>query len=77
MNIIRINDNGQIIIPQKIRTEINLKPNMKLCIYTEEEKIIIEPLKEDPINVLVELFKGNGIISKEENNKNEGDKNFT
>lgn len=58
MKIIRLNEEGQITIPLKFRNTLNLKPNMRLCIYLEEEKIIIEPLSDDPIDILVDLLKG-------------------
>ena len=58
MKIVRINEEGQIVIPHKFRSDLNLKPNMKLCLYIDDGKIIIEPLSEDPIDILMELLKG-------------------
>ncbi len=66
MKIIRINKEGQITIPHQFRADLNLKPDMKLCLYLEEGKIIIEPLSEDPIDILLELLKGEP--SEEKNN---------
>jgi len=58
VKIVRLNEDGQLRVPKKMRNELNIKPDTKLCIYVEENKIIIEPLHEDPISVLVELLRG-------------------
>lgn len=63
VRIVRINEEGQITIPSAFRKELKLQPDMKLCIYIEDGKIIIEPLSDDPIQALCELLKGDSSIS--------------
>lgn len=40
---------NQIHLPLKVREKLNIKSPSKANIYVENEKIIIEPIKENPL----------------------------
>ncbi len=48
---------GQIVIPQRIRKELAITPNTKLCLYRKDDKLVIVKLKVPPLDDLKELFK--------------------
>lgn len=47
---------GQIVIPAHIRRKFNIKRGSRVNIYDEGNRIIVEPLPEDPVE------KGRGIL---------------
>ena len=48
---------GQIVIPQKLRKELAITPNTKLCVYRKDDKLVVVKLKLPPLADLKELFK--------------------
>jgi AbrB family looped-hinge helix DNA binding protein len=48
---------GQIVIPQRLREQLAIKPNTKLCIYRKDDKLVVTKLKVPPLDDLKELFK--------------------
>lgn len=40
---------GQIVIPSDIRRKFNIKKGTRVNVYEEGQKIIVEPLPDDPI----------------------------
>jgi len=48
---------GQIVIPQRLRKELAIKPNTKLCVYRKDDKLVIIKLKVPQLGDLQELFK--------------------
>jgi antitoxin PrlF len=48
---------GQIVIPQRLRKELAIKPNTKLCVYRKDDKLVVVKLKVPPLTDLKELFK--------------------
>ena len=67
MKIVRINEEGQITIPSGCREALKLKANMKLCVYMEDRRLIIESLSDDPIQALFELMKEEPSLAKDIN----------
>ncbi|HPZ06657.1 MAG TPA: AbrB/MazE/SpoVT family DNA-binding domain-containing protein [Candidatus Eremiobacteraeota bacterium] len=67
MKIVRINEEGQITIPSSFREALKLKANMKLCVYMEDRRLIIESLSDDPIQALFELMKEEPSLAKDIN----------
>ncbi|OQA17171.1 MAG: hypothetical protein BWY64_02219 [bacterium ADurb.Bin363] len=67
MKIVRINEEGQITIPSGFREALKLKANMKLCVYMEDRRLIIESLSDDPIQALFELMKEEPSLAKDIN----------
>ena len=48
---------GQIVIPQKLRKELGIMPNTKLCVYRKDDKLVVVKLKIPPLEDLKALFK--------------------
>jgi len=48
---------GQIVIPQRLRKELAITPNTKLCVYRKDDKLVVVKLKVPPLTDLKELFK--------------------
>jgi AbrB family looped-hinge helix DNA binding protein len=48
---------GQIVIPQRLRKELAITPNTKLCVYRKDDKLVVVKLKVSPLTELKELFK--------------------
>jgi len=48
---------GQIVIPQRLRKELAITPNTKLCVYRKDDKLVAVKLKVPPLADLKELFK--------------------
>jgi len=67
VKIVRINEEGQITIPSSFREALKLKANMKLCVYMEDRRLIIESLSDDPIQALFELMKEEPSLAKDIN----------
>jgi AbrB family looped-hinge helix DNA binding protein len=47
---------GQIVIPQKLRKELAITPNTKLCVYRKDDKLVVVKLKTPPLSELDEFF---------------------
>ena len=47
---------GQIVIPQKFRKELAIKPNSKLCVYKKDDKLVVIKLDVPPMEDLKQLF---------------------
>ena len=48
---------GQIVIPQRLRKELAITPNTKLCVYRKDDKLVVVKLKVPPLTELKEIFK--------------------
>ena len=50
---------GQIVIPQRLRKELCIKPNTKLCLYRKDDKLVVVKLQLPALTDLKALFKEN------------------
>ena len=49
---------GQIVIPQQLRDDLNIKPKTKLALYRRGNKIVVTVLEIPPLTEnLIQLFK--------------------
>ena len=49
---------GQIVIPQQLRTELNIKPKAKLAVYRRGDKLVVTKVKvPSPGEELKALFR--------------------
>lgn len=55
---------GQIVIPAEIRARFNIKKGTLVNIYDEGNRIIVEPLSNDPIKEGRGILKTGGKILK-------------
>ncbi len=55
--LIKVSNKGQILIPVQLRKAFNIKPSGYVVAYpTNEEKLIIEAVDENPINAACGLL---------------------
>ncbi len=52
-----VGSKGQIVIPQKLRKELAILPNTKLCVYRKDDKLVAVKLKVPPLGDSTEFFK--------------------
>ncbi|MGD0202966.1 MAG: AbrB/MazE/SpoVT family DNA-binding domain-containing protein [Candidatus Bathyarchaeia archaeon] len=52
-----VGSKGQIVIPQRLRKELAITPNTKLCVYRKDDKLVVVKLKVPPLADLKELLK--------------------
>jgi len=52
-----VGSKGQIVIPQRLRKELAIKPNTKLCVYRRDDKLVVVKLKVPVLTDLKELFR--------------------
>lgn len=64
MAIVTSTVKGQIVIPADIRKKFNIKRGSRVNVYYEGDKIIIEPLPDDPIQEGRGILKTRGRILK-------------
>lgn len=57
MAMVQVSPKGQVVIPAKIRKELNIKPKTRLEIYSQDDKIIAFPIPDDPIEALCGIFR--------------------
>jgi AbrB family looped-hinge helix DNA binding protein len=55
---------GQIVIPAEIRKKFKLKKGSRVNVYEKGDKIIVEPLPDDPIQEGRGMLKTRGRILK-------------
>ncbi len=48
---------GQIVIPQRFRKELAIKPNSKLCVYKKDDKLVVVKLNVPLLEDMKQLFK--------------------
>ncbi len=49
---------GQIVLPLPIQTALGVHEGSRVSLTVEEGRLIIEPLRHDPIQAMQELFQG-------------------
>lgn len=49
MPLVKVSTKGQMIIPSQIRKAFHIKPETKLDVHVEGDKIVISPIPDDPI----------------------------
>ena len=64
MAIVTSTIKGQIVIPADIRKKFNIKRGSRVNVYDEGEKIIVEPLPDDPVQEGRGMLKTQGRILK-------------
>ncbi len=52
-----VGSKGQIVIPQKLRKELAILPNTKLCVYRKDDKLVAVKLRVPPLGDFKEFFK--------------------
>jgi len=55
---------GQIVIPADIRKKFKIKKGTRVNVYEKENKIIVEPLPDDPVKEGRGMLKTQGRVLK-------------
>ena len=48
---------GQIVIPQRFRKQLKIKPKTKVVLYRKDDKLVLAKLNVPPLEQLEELFR--------------------
>jgi antitoxin PrlF len=55
--ITTVGTKGQIVIPQKLRKELQIKPSTKLAVYRRDDKLVVAKLAIPPLSEEKDLFR--------------------
>lgn len=55
LDIVRLGERGQVVIPQEMRNQLHLKKREKLLVVKSDNKIIFEPIKEMKAKMIDEI----------------------
>ncbi len=64
MTIVTSTIKGQIVIPADIRRKYGIEKGTRLKVYDQKNKIIVQPLKRDPVQEGRGMLKTKGRILK-------------
>ena len=64
MTVVRSTVKGQIVIPAPIRKKFKIRKGSRVNIYEEGDRIVVEPLPDDPIQEGRGMLKTRGRILK-------------
>jgi len=53
----KISKKGQIVIPKEIRKQLNIQPEDVLMFHVQVDKIIIEKVKENPEETMIDILE--------------------
>ncbi len=64
MAVVTTSARGQIVIPRDIRRKLDIIPGKKLLITVEGERVVIQPLPDDPIQAFRGIFAKGDSLTK-------------
>ncbi len=63
MTVVTTSSRGQIVIPRDVRKKLNILPGKKILIRAEEDRAILFPLPDDPVEHFCGIFQeGSSLI---------------
>lgn len=62
MGIVTSTIKGQIVIPAELRKKFKIEKGTRVNVYEENNKIIVEPLMEDPVRRGRGMLKSRGRV---------------
>ena len=62
MGIVTSTIKGQIVIPAELRKKFKIVKGTRVNVYEENNKIIVEPLMEDPVRKGMGMLKSRGRV---------------
>ena len=60
-----VGSKGQIVIPQRLRKELAITPNTKLCVYRKDDKLVVVKLMVPPLADLKDFSRKSTNRTKE------------
>lgn len=64
MPIVRTSAKGQVVIPKGIRRALGIKPGTRFQVLAEDEKVVLFPVPEDPIEAACGMLQGGPSLTK-------------
>jgi AbrB family looped-hinge helix DNA binding protein len=64
MGVVRSTVKGQILIPAPLRKKYQIVKGTLLHVYDEENRIVVEPLHQDPVSTGRGMLKTGGRVLK-------------
>lgn len=64
MSVVTTSSRGQIVIPKDVRKKLQISPGKRLLIRVEEDRAILFPLPDDPVNHFCGIFKKGSSLTK-------------
>jgi len=64
MSIVRATVKGQVVIPAKIRKKFGILKGTPVHIYEEGDRIVLEPVRYDPVQQGRGMLKSGGKVLK-------------
>jgi len=58
----KISSKGQLVVPKKIRAQLNIKSGMFFKIQIQKGKIVLTPIKKSPLEQLYGKFEDKKIL---------------
>jgi AbrB family looped-hinge helix DNA binding protein len=55
---------GQIVIPAEIRKKLNINKGTRVTVYQEGDRIVVEPLSDDPVSQGRGMLRTRGKVLK-------------
>jgi len=62
--IAEISEKGQLLIPKLYRDKMGIKPGSKVALSVDRNKLIVNPLPDDPIEASRGYLKGGGSLAE-------------
>lgn len=63
MTVVTTSSRGQIVIPRDVRKKLNILPGKRILIRAEEDRAILFPLPDDPVEHFCGIFQeGSSLI---------------
>ena len=62
--IVEISEKGQLLIPKLYRDKTGIKPGSKVALSVDRNKLIVNPLPDDPIEASRGYLKGGGSLAE-------------
>ena len=64
MPVVTTSSRGQIVIPREIRKKLHIGQGKKILIKLEEDRAILLPLPDDPVEHFCGIFKNGPSLTK-------------
>lgn len=65
MQTTTVTTKGQVVIPAAVRKKLNLRKGEKLSVTERDGKIILEPVRDDPIKVGRGMLRTGGRVLRQ------------
>lgn len=64
MTVVITSSRGQIVIPRAIRKKLHIVPGKKILVKAEENRAVLMPLPDDPVEEFCGVFKAGPSLTK-------------